>query len=357
MTTTTPRPFLRRCAALVAVVAALIATTATAEATENVETRRLAGATRYETAVAISRATFPSGVRYDAVLARGDIFPDALAGTYLAGLYNGGGPLLLTQPDRLPPATVAELDRLDIQRIFILGSPDAISTSVEDELRRRGHEVDRVSGATRYDTAAAISGQNPEEPVQAIFLANGENFADALAVAPLTWAGTRSAAGALLLTPPDSLHPAVRRKIEDTGQTMVYILGGTAAISASVEAELRGICHPERGCVRVQRIAGETRYDTAVKIADFWFAGRSPATHINLDRADTFPDAIAGGFHGGVEQAPVLFAENPNQLAAATRDWLREHASSVSSIDVLGDESAVSNAVVEDARTAATTGG
>lgn len=357
MTSTTSRAFVRRCAALVVGVATVVAMTGIAEAAEDVAVRRLAGATRYETAAAISRATFPSGTRYEAVVARGDIFPDALAGTYLAGAANGGGPLLLTQPTELPAATAAEIERLGIQYVTILGSADAISPGVEAEIRRLGPSVRRVAGATRYDTAAAISGQDPENPPNAIFLASGETFADALAVSPLTWTGDAAAYGALLLTPSASLHPATRRALEQAPTSRVLIVGGTSAVSANVEAQVRAICHADRGCPQVERIAGQNRYETAVKIADLQAVGRPPVAHVNLARADTFPDAVAGGFHAGTERAPILFAENPDRLASATREWLRDHASSISSIDVLGDESAVSRAVVEDARIAATTGG
>ncbi len=69
---------------------------------------RLAGATRVETAVAVSRHTWTAATH--AVLARSDLFPDALAAAPLATAVDG--PVLLTGRDRLHPAVKAELDRL-----------------------------------------------------------------------------------------------------------------------------------------------------------------------------------------------------------------------------------------------------
>ena len=55
---------------------------------------RLAGVDRVDTAVKISQNSFPANGSANAVvLARGDIFPDALAGAPLA--VAKGGPLLL----------------------------------------------------------------------------------------------------------------------------------------------------------------------------------------------------------------------------------------------------------------------
>ena len=49
----------------------------------------------------------------------------------------------------------------------------------------------------------------------------------------------------------------------------------------------------------------------------------------------------------------MLFTESPDRLGTATADFLRAHASTITSIDVLGGPGAVSDAVVAQARTAA----
>ncbi|WP_010149081.1 cell wall-binding repeat-containing protein [Serinicoccus profundi] len=91
---------------------------------------RISGANRYETAVAISQehdADIP--VVY---IASGRDFPDALAGSALAG--HEDVPVLLTKPNQLPSATLAELDRLSPERVVILGGTNAVSQQVEDRL-------------------------------------------------------------------------------------------------------------------------------------------------------------------------------------------------------------------------------
>jgi putative cell wall-binding protein len=85
---------------------------------------RLAGADRYATSVAVSRATFPERAAR-VYLATGRNFPDALAGGPVAA--NGPGPLLLVPGGCMPNAVRAEVERLGAQRIVFLGGSSAVS--------------------------------------------------------------------------------------------------------------------------------------------------------------------------------------------------------------------------------------
>lgn len=68
---------------------------------------RLAGLNRYETAIEISQAAFPEDDSVDnVVLARGDDFPDALAGVPLANDLEA--PILLTRTGDLRENTEEE---------------------------------------------------------------------------------------------------------------------------------------------------------------------------------------------------------------------------------------------------------
>jgi putative cell wall-binding protein len=88
--------------------------------------QRRSGADRYETAVAVSRASFASASRV--FIATGANFPDGLAGGPAGAATRG--PLLLVRPDALPASVRSELLRLDPSRVTILGGPNAVSESV-----------------------------------------------------------------------------------------------------------------------------------------------------------------------------------------------------------------------------------
>ena len=314
-----------------------------------VTVERLGGASRFETAVAVSKATFARS--YDVWLARGDLFPDALAASFPSGKTNGGGPLLLTPTDRLHPAARAEILRLRAERVFILGSSSAVSATVEAELRDLGLDTRRVSGRDRYDTAARAFALNPET-FGVAFVVTGAAFADALAAGPLAFALARP----ILLTPPDRLHEDTEAALRSQGISEVVVVGGTGAVSEAVADEIRAICsasEPER-CITVRRIGGRTRVETAALLADEFVESVGAPSHVNLARGDEFADAAAGGPHGGREEAPILLTVNPDHLGAATRLWLEEHAATVNGLHVLGTEGAISRKVVEAARAAAT---
>lgn len=94
-------------------------------------TERLAGDHRYETAALLSKSFQSASTVY---LATGEDWPDALAGAARAG--RGSAPILLVQRDKIPNDTLAELERLSPERMFVLGGPNAISFSNEIRLGR-----------------------------------------------------------------------------------------------------------------------------------------------------------------------------------------------------------------------------
>jgi len=93
---------------------------------------RLAGIDRYGTAIEISRATYPDAGIPVVFVANGLGFADALAGAAAAGHL--GGPVLLTAPGAASSALIDEVQRLQPERIVVLGGPAAVSEHVVDQL-------------------------------------------------------------------------------------------------------------------------------------------------------------------------------------------------------------------------------
>jgi putative cell wall-binding protein len=92
---------------------------------------RLAGASRYGTAVEVSRSAFAPGIE-TVYIATGADFADALAGAPMAALR--GAPILLVSASALPPETLAEIERLAPAQVVILGGGGAVGATVEYEL-------------------------------------------------------------------------------------------------------------------------------------------------------------------------------------------------------------------------------
>jgi putative cell wall-binding protein len=85
---------------------------------------RLGGQDRFETAVELSKMSYPKGAKI-AYLATGRDYPDALVGGPLAAADDA--PLLLVEPSCVPPAVSDELLRLGRPRVVLLGSDGVLS--------------------------------------------------------------------------------------------------------------------------------------------------------------------------------------------------------------------------------------
>ncbi len=254
--------------------------------------------------IAASRAAFPSGGATIAAISRDDIYPDALAGSALVG---GNGPLLLTRTTQLEPAVEGELRRLLAPgaRVYILGGVAAVSQAVEDRLRALGFDVQRRFGQTRYETAEAIALEVGRAPTGQVLVASGANWPDAVA------GGAYAAAHGtpLVLSRPDSanLTSGLVQTLRTLDPADIVLLGGTAALSQTVEDELRS-AFPGAG---VRRAFGQTRQDTAVDIArQLW--GRTVATTgddfilINGWRAEGWAHGLAAAPLAARNDAPLL---------------------------------------------------
>ena len=193
---------------------------------------RQGGASRYDTAVAVSKSTYPTAGVPVVYLANGENFPDALAGAAAAGKL--GGPVLLTQAGGLPSVVAAELDRLNPSRIVLLGGTGVVSATVETQAKKYASTVTRQGGAKRYDTAVAVSKATyPTAGVPVVYIANGEDFPDALAGA----AAAGKLGGPVLLTPAGSLPSVASAELDRLNPQRIVILGGTGVVSAAVEKQ------------------------------------------------------------------------------------------------------------------------
>ena len=171
--------------------------------------RRLAGPDRFATAAAIVAAAFPDA-EHTVYVATGASFPDALAGSAAAAAV--GSPVLLVDRDSVPGPAADQLQRLRPRLVKVLGGRGAVSDATVSRIAElTGAEVRRLSGPDRYATAAAIVADAFPSPVDAIVVATGEAFPDALAGSA---AAARLAAPVLLVRPdavPGPIDAQLRR--------------------------------------------------------------------------------------------------------------------------------------------------
>ena len=290
---------------------------------------RIAGANRYATAAALSAAAYPDGAN-QVMIATGADFPDALAGSAAAGRLRM--PILLTTRSQLPSQTRTELNRLNPDRIWVLGGTSVISEGVRSALEAYASsgQATRVAGADRYATAARISERWYSPGVNAAFVAVGTNFADALAGGPA--AALRDSP--LLLVRSSSIPGSTAAALEDLNPDRIYVLGGTAAISNAVKNQLDAYTSGP-----VTRLAGANRFATAEAITrHFWtkVATAYVASGVN------FPDALAGGAVAGRRNLPMLLSGQSDVTLFTGQEVLRL---STRRLNMLGGPAALTSAV------------
>jgi putative cell wall-binding protein len=267
---------------------------------------RIAGADRYATAAAVSAATFAPGVRA-VLVATGENYPDALAAGGAAHAW--GAPVLLVRQGSIPAAVAAELDRLDPERILVLGGPAVVSDAVAAALGAYATGgVTRLAGGDRYATAAAVSAATFAPGVPVAYVATGRNYPDALA-------GASAAAvehGPVLLVPGSFIPPSVAAELDRLNPARIVVLGGPAVVSDGVIAVLGA--YATGG---VSRIAGPDRYATAAAVSASVFAAGVPVVYVAT--GENYPDALAGGPAAAREIGPVLLVRQgsiPGSVAA-----------------------------------------
>ncbi len=284
---------------------------------------RISGANRYATAACISKEGWATSSTV--ILARGDDFPDALAGAPLAYKFNC--PILLTNSTFLSAETEAEIQRLGATEVVILGGTGAISSAVEKKLTNMGLKRRRIAGKNRFETASLIAKEIGSSSQTAV-IASGLNFPDALAIS--SYAAKIGAP--ILLSRETTLTAETISTLASLGITNTIVVGGTGVISPSVETYLSQNGH------NPVRIGGANRFETSALIAYTYF--QSPSIAYVATGTD-FPDALAAAPLAAKRNAPLVLVEK-EKLPASVSDYIRAYAANLQGVYLLGGEGPIS---------------
>ncbi len=282
---------------------------------------RIAGATRYETSLAIAdQFKIASGQEQftTVIVANGKNFADALAGSYLASVKNA--PILMTNGKNLGDLKDYILENLVTGgTIYLLGGDAAVPEAVENALAGLGTII-RLAGDSRYDTNLEIlkeAGVGDED----IFVCTGKNFADSLSAS--------AAKKPILLVNNKVLSDTQKTFLEENVKGSIYIIGGEGAVNATIEEELSVYG-------KTERISGSTRYETSVLFAQKFF--ESPK-HAVLASAKNFPDGLCGGALAMSLDAPLILTADGKVDEAVS--YMSENG--ISTGFVLGGDAVISD--------------
>ncbi|WP_124726438.1 cell wall-binding repeat-containing protein [Staphylospora marina] len=285
--------------------------------------KRIDGADRYEVSANISRNMYPDEFGGTVVIARGDLYTDALSGGALAGLE--WAPILLTNPNSptLPTPVLAEIDRIHPQKAILLGGPASVPETVRTQLESRGMDVERIGGANRFEVSAGIASKVmkffddyfPEYRPDTAIVASGLVFPDALSVS-----GVSGLFGLpILQVTKDTVPKEIDAWIKNRPDIRYFIIvGGPGTVSEQVEAKLASVAVSRGGMV--DRISGANRYEVSVNAARYFGPWMDPSTHV-IAKGTDFPDALSGGPLARNFFALMLLT-SPNRLEPQVAEYL-----------------------------------
>lgn len=292
---------------------------------------RLSGSDRMETSrrVATELKDVLGKETFENIIVATSTMPyDALAGSYLA--INKEAPILLTNSSSSANTALLNFVKQYAEKdamIYILGGTNAVSASVDTLFIKAGYDVVRLGGKDRYETNIMILEKAGYDDQSDLLVVTAEDYADSLSV---------SATGKPILFVKSSRELDADQKtvLQEFRDGKVYIIGGEKAIAAKCKTKIESYLGK-----RTERIAGENRYLTSVKVAEKFFEG---ATQAVIATGADFPDGLCGGPLAAAQNAPLILTMNGRVEAA-------EYAgqTGITSGYVLGGTSAIANSTAK----------
>lgn len=268
---------------------------------------RIFGKSRYNTSAEISRSV---GYHSDKViLVSGENFADALT----AGNLSDVGPILLTEKGKISQRVLNEMARNGAKEVIIVGGEGSVSKNVEKQLK--GKKITRIAGRNRYETSTKLAKQLNTRN-KGVVLANGDNFADALAAAPYAVQQSKK----LVLTNGKELPKGINK------EEVVEIIGGKKSVNI-------------KGLENVNRISGKNRYETAIKVAEKF----GKITEIVIADGRNYPDALSSAPLAVKMKTGILLAEDSQ--ANALKNFIDQ--SYVTDVAVVGGKNSVSESLIK----------
>lgn len=194
---------------------------------------RIAGKDRYETSAKVAAMSNKKNI----VIASGKNFSDPLYASSYA--YSNNAKILLSSGKTLSRETRDYLlrNKSKIGNVTVVGGGKSISSSTVRYIQSvTGKNVGRISGRNRYEGSVKVANSMNKSKV---FIASGEDFADALAISPLA----QKLNAPILLSAKGKLDTSVIAFLNNFKNSIkdVFIVGGYRTIDNNVYGTVQNV--------------------------------------------------------------------------------------------------------------------
>lgn len=194
---------------------------------------RIAGKDRYETSAKVAAMSNKKNI----VIASGENFSDPLYASSYA--YSNNAKILLSSGKTLSRETRDYLlrNKSRIGNVTVVGGDKSISSATVRYIQSvTGKNVGRISGRNRYEGSVKVANSMNNSKV---FIASGEDFADALAISPLA----QKLNAPILLSSKGKLDTSVIAFLNNFKSSIkdVFIVGGYRTIDNNVYSTVKNV--------------------------------------------------------------------------------------------------------------------
>ena len=174
---------------------------------------------------------------------------------------------------------------------------------------------ERLGGANRFATAAAVSKKAYPNGTENVVIACDADYADALCATPLA----KALDAPILLTANNVLPKETIAEVKRLGAKTVYLVGNDACTATFVEDGLQ-----QYGIVK---ISGKDKFGTCARVASFMKEiAEKPSLTAFLASANDFPDALSISSIAAVKGSPVLYVDKSGNVLSVTAPSVTQYS-------------------------------
>ncbi|MBV1821392.1 cell wall-binding repeat-containing protein, partial [Bacteroidales bacterium MSK.15.36] len=187
-----------------------------------------------------------------------------------------------------------------------------VLTSTLSTTNVQAAEVTRMPGADRFTTAQTVAKESFKK-AENIILVNGLGYADSVSATPFA---KLKNAPILLTDASDKLSKNLLATLTELEAKNIYIVGGKGVVTEVMEKELAKN-------YRVERIGGNSRYETNAEIAKKVLAETKAEKAILVNGQDGYADALSVASIAATKGYPVIFG-NKNEVPTTIKDAVKD---------------------------------
>lgn len=313
---------------------------------------RIVGKRPYGPPIAVARKGWPTGSRFVVLVSYASKADQLVAGP-LAGVLNA--PILYVGRNAIPTAVVREIRRLRASRAFVVGNPSRVSSAVIAQLPRAGintRNVRRLGGSNDYMTArlVAVRIRAIKRGLPGVVIVNKDYRYWATGAVPL--AGRLGMP--ILLTTRHTIPSDTRWVLSVYRPKRVLLVGGTGMISYAQGVRIRSLARISNA--RMTRFSTRSAYEAASALAEHSFMQGAGFDYsgVVLGSATYLPDPLVAGPWAARIGASLLLV-HPWTPTSPSLGFFESHCSSIKTVFVIGDRTAVLGSVLAKLKSAGET--